>query len=82
MPKLTVGTNLSDKAKKEVLSAYVYRWTKENGQRESAYKNLSKPTIPLSTDDEWLRSYAFWTNRDGSLTRNRHHCVPSSLVES
>ena len=71
---LIKGENLTEKQKDEVLRAFIYRWTVENTQRESVYKGLSKPTIPLQSDAEWLKTHAFWFVKDGiRLARNRQH---------
>jgi len=69
------GRDLGDRAKSEVLAAFIYRWTVDNKQREQAYRNMPKPTMPLTTDDEWLASHWFWVTKDGRLARNRHFCT-------
>jgi hypothetical protein len=69
---LIKGENLTEKQKDEVLRAFIYRWTTGNHQRESVYMNLSKPTMPLQSDTEWLKNHAFWFINNGSrLARNR-----------
>jgi len=68
------GDNLTQTQKDEVLRAFIYRWTTENPQRESLYRNLSRPTVALQSDAEWLKNYSFWFLNDGSrLAANRHH---------
>lgn len=81
MPKLIRGDQLSAAARREVLRVFIYRWTVDNKQRKQAYQNvINPPTVPLETDEQWLRSHAFWCNVDGSLTRNRPHAEPSYLA--
>lgn len=63
---LIKGENLTEKQKDEVLRAFIYRWTVEN--------TYTKPTIPLQSDAEWLKTHAFWFVKDGiRLARNRQH---------
>lgn len=76
------GDKLSSDQRRQVLAAFIYRWTSDNGQREAVWRGLrSQPTIPLQTDQQWLAEHAFHFTKDGSrLTRNRKHAEPAFLA--
>jgi len=73
---LILGTHLGSKLRQDVLNAFIYRWTSDNPRRESVYANISKPTMPLITDDEWLSKYYFHVTKRGTLDARRRHCEP------
>ena len=79
---LIKGSDLNAHQKSIVLRAFIYRWTAENPNRDRAYKNISKPTMPLKSDQEWLNEHAFYFVRDGSrLNRNYRHCEPAYMAD-
>lgn len=79
---LIKGENLNQRQVEQVLSAYVYRWTTGNCMREQVYMNISKPTMPLQTDHDWLNDHAFHFVKDGSrLMANRRHCEPAYMAD-
>jgi hypothetical protein len=80
---LIKGANLTANQIKLVKAAFIYRWTTENGQRESAWANSEgKPTIPLQSDDEWIKEHAFYFVKDGSrLMLNKHHAEPHYMAD-
>lgn len=80
--KLIKGENLTPEQKKQVLSAFVYRWTVENMNRAKiAYKNLSSPSIEPIPDSQWLAEHAFYFRKDGRLANSPRHCVPVYMAE-
>ena len=80
--KLIKGEELNQRQTEQVLSAYVYRWTTGNCARERAWATISKPTVPLQSDHEWINDHAFWFINDGSrLAVNRHHAEPAFLAD-
>ena len=80
--RLVKGDHLTESVRKEVLAAYVYRLTTENGYPEHMPwpASLGKATVPAQTDAEWLASHAFWVTDAGHLAKNRHHCEPLSMI--
>jgi hypothetical protein len=81
---LIKGQDLNYRQRQEVLSAFLYRWTTGNKNREALYADLGHrpPTIPLQTDDEWLKEHAFHFVKDGSrLMFNRHHAEPVYMAD-
>ncbi len=79
---LIKGKDLTRRQSEQVLSAFHYRWTTGNCMRDEVYKNISKPTIPLQTDHDWINNHAFHFVKDGSrLMYNRHHCEPEFMAD-
>jgi len=78
------GDRLNERQKRMVLSAFIYRWTKDNHRREEVYRGIfGKPTIPLVSDAQWLKEHAFHFVRDGSrLMANRHYAEPAFMTEN
>jgi hypothetical protein len=74
--KLIKGDDLNQTQTEQVLSAFIYRWTSDNNARERVWANISKPTIPLVSDNQWLKDHAFWFINDGSRLATRHHAEP------
>jgi len=82
MPILVRGDQLKPETKQAVLQAFVYRWTYDNHRREQAWKGIEgQPTIPLISDDQWLREHAFYVNRDGSLSNRHQHAEPHYFID-
>ena len=76
---LLIGCELSPQTQREVLSAYVYRLTTENGYPK---KNPCGARVPAVSDVQWLREHAFWVTKSGRLARNRHHAEPAFMVRA
>jgi hypothetical protein len=78
------GKDLTPLQRSEVLATFIYRWTADNHRREQAWSLVpekNRPTIALISDDEWLRTHAFYFVADGSrLSMRRRYAekiVPS-----
>jgi hypothetical protein len=82
---LLKGDKLNSSQRQQVLSAFGYRWTKENETRaRSWYKSsgFHPPMTALQTDDQWLKEHAFHFTKDGSrLAGNRKYAEPSFMAE-
>lgn len=96
---LIKGSDLNHRQRNQVLSAFIYRWTKDNPRRcqvwrcdkcdiRNPYVNSksaeehSHPTVPLQTDEEWLRDHAFYFTRDGRrLMPNESYAEPVYVAE-
>ena len=78
------GDKLTDRLKKEVLGAYIYRWTSDNKRRVSIWATIKAgaPTIPLVTDAEWLADHAFHVTAAGNLDGRRRHAEPAWMIET
>ncbi len=77
------GTELTLRQRRLILAAFSYRWTHENPHRRRVWSSIKagQPTIPLQTDDQWLREHAFYFVKDGSRLSDRHQsCVPHYLA--
>lgn len=80
MPKLIQGKCLSDRQADMVLNAYGYRWTKQNAARAKNWRGRhGAPTIPLVSDEEWLREHAFRFTNDGK-TLMRGYAQPAYMA--
>lgn len=75
------GDKLPPHLKAEVLRQFIYRWTSENQQRESAWGRMDKPRIPLISDAQWLREHAFHVTKDGRLSLKHHHAEPYYMAD-
>jgi hypothetical protein len=74
MPKLIHGKDLNRKQREIVLAAFGYRWTVDNRNRERWWQGMnSRPTVPLITDEEWLKKYSFYFTADGTALAPRCH---------
>jgi hypothetical protein len=72
MPILIRGDRLLSATRAEVLDAFGYRWTVENEERARRWAAMpARHTAPTLTDAEWLRTHAFYVNRNGALTTRR-----------
>ena len=77
--KLVKGDALSAEARQQVLAAYVYRLTMENGYPA---RNPCGARVPPISDAQWLAEHAFYIRKDGRLAGNRHHAEPSFLADA
>ncbi len=77
------GSDLNPEQRRQVLAAYIYRWTLENTRRAEAWRGIEgAPTIPLQTDQEWLAEHAFHFTRDGRcMMANRHRAEPVYMAD-
>ena len=79
------GSKLSDSARREVLSAFGYRWTAENEKRARQWYKTSKmepPTAPLISDGEWLDQHAFHVVKDSTrLSARLCHAEPACMAD-
>lgn len=77
---LIKGVDLTPPQRLMVLTAFVYRWTKDNSQRERAWKRVCpQPAIPLVSDEEWLRMYSFHFIKSGRALHPRRHYAEALL---
>lgn len=60
------GSDLTPRQREQVLSAFIYRWTVDNFQRERCYANIPRPHNPLISDVQWLQFRRFHFIKDGS----------------
>jgi hypothetical protein len=82
MSKLVRGDRLPSDLRRQVLSRYVHRWTSDNRDRERVWRGVKgAPTIPLQSDDQWLREHAFWVTSKGTLDARRKHAEPAFMIE-
>ena len=81
--KLIRGNELNHKQRAQILSACIYRWTSDNTRRKSVWNDVEgKPTMPLITDDQWLKENAFWFLDDGSRSALAHtHAEPAFMAD-
>ena len=80
MPTLIRGDRLLPATRAEVLSAFGYRWTVENRSRAVAWYgqvNCRPRGRAIETDAAWLKSHAFYVNKDGKLSARRTHAEPA-----
>jgi hypothetical protein len=78
------GDRLTPRQRRLALAAFTYRWTHENPHRQRVWSAVKagQPTIPLQTDDQWLREHAFHFVKDGSRLSDQHRfCVPHYLAD-
>lgn len=70
MPKLIPGTELDANQRQSIFDSFRFRWTFENELRARQLYEAhgGPPDIEMITDDEWLRLYSFWFNKDGRMT--------------
>lgn len=79
--KYTIGSELPEATKREVLSAYGYRWTIENEARARQWHGAgTTPPQSLPTDAAWLADHAFATTRSGRLNRSVNHSFPAFMA--
>lgn len=80
---LVKGENLTKEQITEVKSAFIYRWTFDNPQRESAWRGLEgQPTIPLISDEDWIREQAFYITNSGRLDGRYNFCEPVWMADT
>lgn len=79
---LIKGKDLTGRQREQVLGAYIYRWTTGNSRRLQMWRGLMQPTIPLISDDEWIRDHAFHFVLNGSrLTANHRHAELACMAD-
>ena len=82
MSKLVRGDRLPSNLRREVLASYIYRWTSDNTSRDRAWRGIKgAPTIPLVSDDQWLREHAFYVTDRGTLDKRKKHAEPVYMVD-
>lgn len=82
MSKLVRGDRLPSDLKREVLASYIYRWTSDNASRERAWRGIKgAPTIPLVSDEQWLREHAFHVTDRGTLDKRQKNAEPAYMTE-
>lgn len=69
------GDQLNLQARREVLTAYVNRFTKENKHN---HPRLHESSI---TDEEWLKRNAFYVTNSGRLDKRYNHCEPAFMID-
>lgn len=79
--KLVKGANLTPRQRAEVLAGFPYRWTVENRVRAHAFYRGQVPTIAPTTDDEFVRTHAFYIRKNGHLASRPAHCEPVYLAD-
>ena len=83
---LVRGDKLNASQKREVLSAFGYRWTTQNEGRARNWYAAGKsepPRAPLVSDEQWLREHAFHFNaKTGRLSLNRKRAEPVYLIDN
>ncbi len=81
-PTLTKGENLTPTQKKQVISAFVHRYTGEHfpewASRPMPNGEAYKPTH--ATDSEWINDHAFYINKNGFLASYPTRCEPVYMV--
>ena len=76
------GDRLPSELRRKVLASYIYRWTSDNPDRERAYRGIKgAPTIPLVSDDQWLREHSFWVTDRGTLDKRKKHAEPAYMSD-
>lgn len=78
---LIKGTSLSYSQRRQVLAAFLYRWTADNLRRIAAWSKAFPdkkdwPRIPLISDEEWLGRYSFYFTRTGQLSSRKPYAEP------
>ncbi len=76
--KLITGDKLNAYTRAEVLRAYTYRLTIENGYPA---RNPCGATVPPISDAQWLAEHAFWVTNSGRLALNRTHAEPAYILK-
>ena len=71
------GSELSENLKREVLSAYIYRFTYENARRNPRLvgeaANQFNRGRRLQSDKEWLEAYSFKVTKEGKLNQRTRY---------
>ena len=79
------GDRLTHKQKEIVLCAFIYRWTADNGARETVWQGIQgKPTIELISDEQWIKEHAFYFHKSGERLSNKKTevwAVPAYMTE-
>jgi len=78
MPRLIKGTALNPEQRRQVLSAFIYRLTTENGYPN---RNPYKARVAAITDTQWLKTHAFYFLNNGSRLALTHKpCEPAYIA--
>jgi hypothetical protein len=76
---LIKGKNLTQAQRDQVLGAFPFRLTQENGYRETDPCGASEAPI---TDAEWVVAHAFYFAEDGSrLSNDRAYCELAFMAD-
>lgn len=78
MSAYRLGTELSDKARREALARFVHRMTVENASERPGLVQrmmLGGYALRLLTDAEWLACTRFAVRKDGHLSNGVHYCL-------
>jgi hypothetical protein len=70
------GDKLSFSQRRQVLAAYIYRLTTENGYPQ---RNPCGAKVAAISDTQWLAEHAFAFTKDGRLDARYNHCEPACL---
>lgn len=65
------GSELVESEQREVLSSFVYRFTREHVPSWAKGTDYSPQ---FASDREWLENTRFPVRKDGRLDRRYHHC--------
>ena len=76
--KLIKGPDLSPSARRDVLAAFVYRQTTENGYPA---RNPCNARVPAITDAQWLAEHAFYVTATGRLACRPRYCEAAHMAE-
>ncbi len=81
---LVRGDQLTADQKRQVLNAFIYRWTKENEvrARQLFAKHGGPPRIAPVTDAQWIKDHAFHMTKAGHLQLNRRHAEPAFMAKN
>lgn len=75
--KLIKGSELPENLKRQVLAAYVYRLTTENGYPQ---RNPCHARVPAISDAQWLAEHAFYVTARGTLGKRQHSAEPAFMA--
>ena len=78
MARFIAGDRLTPEDRAHVLGAYCYRMTKESVKRWPAASEMMIEggySLPLVTDEEWLKNTLFQVTRKGRLDKRVNHCI-------
>lgn len=77
MPRCIRGDKLTPAQRLEVLAAFVHRDTVERPWIEKDRIRHGR-TVERVTDEEWLKTHAFYITQDGHLATKPAYCEPAS----
>lgn len=76
--RLVKGSCLTEEQKRNILRAFPYRLTTENGYPQ---RNPCGASVPAISDSEWIDQHAFYLRKDGNLASKPNRCEPSYMAE-